>query len=365
MKFRELLKDRRTQVAAGVGVFLLLVGIFFVAASALIGNDEGIEHNSSTSKNRSSVKDDEAAAGDNDTSNSRGGVGIGSNVRGLIGSVKSTRNLKGLTLRINQIDVCKLPDLTAYVAVSSDAGDVSRLNAKEIEVRVDGTKIENPKFERVDPKSQPLSVTLVIDRSGSMRGEPMDQAKMAASSFVQKASPNDQVGVLSFDHTLSVLQHPNTDRNSALQNIASIQALGDTALYDAVAKGAEITSGCSRRALVILSDGGDTASAAHSLEQAVAQTNQAGIPAFVVGLKGATYDGSTLRTIAEGTGGQLFETASPAELASLYDKVDAQLKGQYYVGLKLPVSKTGGQHSISITSNAGGSAATSTRYFNY
>ena len=299
----------------------------------------------------------------------RGGSGKGtslqSNISDLIGSTQSTSNLVGLTLRINQIDVCELPDLAAYVAVTSESGDVSRLNSDDIEVEVDGKVIDNPTFERIDASEQPLTATLAIDRSGSMAGQPMSSAISAASTFVDRAADKDRLGVISFDHEIQVLRKPTSNLAQVKKDIANISVRGDTALYDVVTRAVEVTDGCSRRAVVLLSDGGDTASKQYSLSEAISQSNKEGLPVFVVGLKGSTYDESTLRKIAEGTGGQLFQTDQPEDLAKLYERIDEQLKGQYQVRLKLDIPKTDKEHRLKITSKVEGSETTSERSFIY
>ena len=61
----------------------------------------------------------------------------------------------------------------------------------------------------------------------------------------------------------------------------------------------------------------------------------------------------------------VFETSDPKELSSLYDKVDSQLRGQYFIGLKLNITKTNQQHVLKITSNIEGSPTSSERYFIY
>lgn len=341
-------------IVGGIGLFVLVVGVVVLITSMLLG-----------------ARDDSASQGERQTSdrssqsNGFGGQGITNDVRRILKSVNSTRNLTGLTLRINQIDVCQLPDLTAYVAVTSESGDISQLNAGDVKVFLDGKQIINPQFSKINTKSQPLSATLVLDRSGSMRGAPIDQAKAAAQQFVDKAAANDKLALVQFDQQVNVLQSLTEDRVAVKNGIAQISVRGDTALYDALAQGVQETSGCSRRAVVLLSDGGDTASKDSSLDNAINQANVAGLPVFVVGLQGETYDAATLRAIADRTGGQLFETADPAALADLYAKVDAQLKGQYFIGLKLNIPKDGKEHRLKIESNVQGSLTSSERSFIY
>jgi VWFA-related protein len=347
------LRDKRVLIGGGAVLVIVLAIGFFMLLMALFGNKNTDTQNQN-------------GTGESSNTDGIGGTGLSGDVRKLIGSVKSTRNLKGLTLRINQIDVCTLPDLTAFVAVTTDSGDVSRLSSKDIKVELDGETVNNVKFEPINTASQPLSATLVIDRSGSMAGAPLDQAKNAANLFIDKTAPNDRIGVVQFDHTVQTVTGLTTDRAAAHTAVNQITLGGDTSLYDAVGQGVSVTNGCSRRAVVVLSDGGDRMSSTYNLDSAVNAANRAGLPLFVVGLKGETYDANVLRALADRTGGQLFETDNPAALADLYTRVDAQLKGQYYVGFKLEgVAKDGKEHRLKITSTVEGSPTTSERSFIY
>lgn len=354
MQIPAFFKTTKGMIIAGVAGFLLVTGLVVLVLTLTLGarNDSNQGNNSSSSNS-------------NTGGSGSGGQGITSDVRRILKSVSSTRNLSGLTLRINQIDICQLPDLTAYVAVATDSGDISQLNANDVKVYLDGKLIENPQFSKVDANKQPLSATIVFDRSGSMRGAPIEQARSAAQQFVDKAAANDKLALVQFDHEVNTLSGLTTDRASIKNAIGGIAVRGDTALYDALSQGVSETSGCSRRAVVLLSDGGDTASKNASLDNAINQANVAGIPVFVVGLQGETYDANTLKAIADRTGGQLFETADPAALADLYNRVDAQLKGQYYIGLKLNIPKDGKEHRLKIESNIQGSPTSSERSFVY
>lgn len=350
-----LLTKKGFAITAGVGFFVVMVS-FFLLLTAVFGDKDTSQQwaNQSTSK-----------AEQSEDSSGSGGTYLQSDIRKIIGNVSSTRNLKGLTLRINQIDVCQLPDLTAYVAVATDQGDVAQLTSSDVKVYVDSKEVSKPQFSRIDSSRQPLSATLVIDRSGSMKGAPIEQARTAAQSFVTSASPQDKIALVQFDNEVNVLQQLTTDHAAVKNSIGQIGVRGDTALYDALAQGITTTSGCSRRAVLLLSDGGDTASKNSSLDSAINAANLAGIPAFVVGLRGETYDANVLRSITERTGGQLFETSNPAELAGLYAKIDQQLRGQYYIGLKLSIPKDGKEHRLKIVSIVGGSPTTSERSFFY
>ena len=89
-------------------------------------------------------------------------------------------------------------------------------------------------------KRTPVNVAIVMDKSGSMSGEKMEQAKKAALTAVDRLRDNDIVSVIVYDHNVTVLVPATraSDRESIRAAIENIQASGNTALFAGVSKGA-------------------------------------------------------------------------------------------------------------------------------
>ena len=87
----------------------------------------------------------------------------------------------------------------------------------------------------------PANIAIVIDRSGSMQGDKIKQAKEAARMAVGRLDGNDIVSIVAYDDTVSVLVPATkaSDRESILAGIDRIEAGGSTALFAGVSKGAE------------------------------------------------------------------------------------------------------------------------------
>ncbi len=107
----------------------------------------------------------------------------------------------------------------------------------------------------------PANIAIVIDRSGSMQGEKIKQAKQAARMAVRRLDGNDIVSIVAYDDTVSVLVPATkaSDRESILAGINRIEAKGSTALFAGVSKGAaEVRKFLSRdrvNRVILLSDG--------------------------------------------------------------------------------------------------------------
>ncbi len=288
------------------------------------------------------------------------------NVSDLSGGTISYRNLKGLTLRINQIDTCNPKVISAYVSVSAESGDVNKNFSKnDVKVYLDGKQINNFEFNAVDSAKLPLANILAIDHSGSMAGAAMDNAKSAATTYIDKLNSSDQVGVLQFDSSVDILAPISTDKQRAKSAIAGIEARGDTSMYDALNQSINAVPNCGRKAVTILTDGTDTSSHSATEASVTAQAMKANLPIFAVGIKGSTFDATSIRQIAEKTGGQYLEANTPSEISSLYGKIDSQLKGQFATNLTVTIPKDGSSHTLKIISNIEGSETGSERIFVY
>lgn len=327
----------------GGAVLVLLIAIIAVAVMALSGSSNNSSSNKQTTSN--------------------GGSFSSGTVSDLSGGAFSYRNLKGLTLRINQIETCNPKVITAYVSVSTDKGKVNtNFGKQDVSVYLDGNKIQNFEFKSVDTTKSPLSNMILIDRSGSMDAESMANAKKAAKQYVGNLNTGDQTGLIKFDHIVETAVPMTTDKSKMASAIDGISPRGDTAIFDAIAKGIDSVPDCGRKAVTVLTDGEDTASKA-SKKSVIQKASNENLPIFAVGIKSPNFDPSAIRSIAEKSGGQYLEANTPSEIASLYDNINSQLTGQFVANFRVPLDKNGSKHTLKIISNVEGSETGSERVF--
>ena len=158
------------------------------------------------------------------------------------------------------------------------------------------------------------NVYLVVDTSGSMKGEKLAQAQEALRVFLdQIKGDQERVGLIQFDsgvNTVVALDELARNRTALELTVDQLQAEGDTALFDAVYEAHQRLQdlGDSERinAVVVMTDGRENYSR-RTLRNLVHElADDAGIPVVVFSIAyGGDADMETLRVIAESTGGQV------------------------------------------------------------
>ena len=165
-----------------------------------------------------------------------------------------------------------------------------------------------------------VEVILAIDASGSML-RAIDAAKAAANEFVASMPAEVRIGVETFADIVTVLTPPTTDRVLLAAQIDSIEAGGDTALYDVVVTATRhFTPTAENKVLVLLSDGKDEGSLA-TLEDAI--TAVEGVHVEAISLTTAETDLESLTALGTVTSAEdaAGVSAAFARVASLLAEV--------------------------------------------
>ncbi len=212
---------------------------------------------------------------------------------------------------------------------------VSGLNLQDFSVFEDGRPQKLTLFQQEDA---PVTVGLVVDHSRSM-GPKLAEVSAAVSAFAHSSNPQDEMFVVDFndDVWLQILSgKPFTHNVKDLETaIAAVSARGRTALYDAVAEGLKhLRLGhCEKKALIIVSDGGDNAShQKFSQILALAQRSQVVIYSIVLQGDGQEENPGVLRRLSKSTGGISYFPRSAETIASVSALIARDLRDQYTLG---------------------------------
>jgi VWFA-related protein len=253
----------------------------------------------------------------------------------------------GVVLTLNQINIERFPQINIYLTIADERGTpLKGLDASHFRVLEDGSRVRVQVFP-LERGEEPLSVVLAIDRSGSMRGQPLRNALTAAKYFIGEMRAIDRLGVVSFDDRVTVISRLTTDKGPLLKDIEKIKAGRNTALNDAVVKSIQMLSPYTgRRAVIVLTDGKDNRSKA-TRNGTIQEAIRIGVPIITVGL-GKEVDASALEALAEGSGGRAFFAQESGELSNLYQTIARQLINQYRVALQSRKSLDNRWHRLRV-----------------
>jgi VWFA-related protein len=266
-------------------------------------------------------------------------------------------SLAGVVLSLNQINIERFPEISIYLTAADERGTpLKGLNVSHFMVREDGSTVRVKGVFPLEKGDEPLSVVLAIDRSGSMRGQPIKDALKAAKDFIKEMRGIDRVGLVSFDDHVTVISRPYADKGPLIKAIDKIKVGKDTALNDAIMKSLQLLSPFTgRRAVVVLTDGKENRSKA-TRERTIQEAVRAGIPVITVGL-GKEVAASALEAMAGGSGGRAFFAQESSELSDLYQAIARQLMNQYRVSLQSRKSLDNGWHRLRAELNTAGGKA--------
>lgn len=218
-----------------------------------------------------------------------------------------------------------------YAAVTDRAGNlVPGLTVEDFEILEAGKPQEVSRFEVVN--NLPLTVGILLDTSGSMRSS-LVQAQDAAASFLKDVmTPKDRSFAVSFASRPRLDMPPTDDVEAVVRSFQNLQAVGDTALHDALVHSLYYFRGIKgQRALVLLSDGDDNASYI-PYKDALEYARRSGVAIYSIGFNLptlATGLRGKLSELAETTGGKSFFTARPEELPAIYEQIERELRSRY------------------------------------
>lgn len=223
---------------------------------------------------------------------------------------------------------------------------VTGLDADNFRVFEDNVEQEVVTFSSEDV---PISIGVIFDCSGSMSNK-LGKAREAAIEFFKTANPADEFFLVSFNERAE-LTSSFTDSVEDLQSqMLLTSSKGRTALLDAIYLGLSQMRGAhnAKRALLILSDGGDNHSRydENDIKRLVKEANTQlyAIGIFdPLGYRSRTSEElngpSLLNEITEMTGGRVFAAENLNELPDIAVKIGLELRNQYIVGYR-PSNKT-------------------------
>lgn len=248
---------------------------------------------------------------------------------------------------------------TALVVLSATAVDdrgrpVTNLKRQEFTILEDGKPQQVLHFSAGPAVS--ARVLILVDASGSMNAEVKTaSARMAVTQFLAALAPDDQVALAGFDSEYWGIVGWTRDRRKVEEGVREIKPFGSTALHDALDRAARdlASHGEGRRAVVVLTDGVDTASR-ETADAVIARSRALDVPIYAVSVVAPLDDprselfagrgrvtvvgtgSAILDRYASLSGGAAFVVSDFAGLKKAADLIALEFKHQYRLGYDTP-----------------------------
>jgi Ca-activated chloride channel family protein len=202
----------------------------------------------------------------------------------------------------------------------------------------------------------PISVGILVDTSASMNSK-LDRAREAVAQFCDAANPQDEFFLITFADTPQLVTDFTTSVEHIENDLLTARSKGQTSLLDAISMGVRKMRSAhyGRRALLILSDGGDNHSR-NSEHDVKALIRESDVMVYAVG----TFDRyvatqeellgpELLQNVAEQSGGKTFLLSSANDMPVVTRTIGTQLRHQYMLAYQPQTPPHDGKwHKINV-----------------
>jgi Ca-activated chloride channel family protein len=224
-----------------------------------------------------------------------------------------------------------LIELPTTVLIGGKPSDT--LTDKSFKILDEGKPVTIAKFDYV--RDLPLSIGMAIDSSGSMQLRMAEAQKAGAQFFEKVMRKGDKAFVVAFDAEPRLMQKWSAKTSDVHAALARVRAEDRTALYDAIVFALYNFHGVrGQKALVVISDGKDTASR-FTYEQALEYARRTNVPIYGIGIgiRPAEVDvRAKLDRVCRETGGTTYYIDAARDLQRVYDEIQSELRSQYILG---------------------------------
>ncbi len=269
--------------------------------------------------------------------------------------------LAALALAATVVSAQGVPQAPPFVATSADLvvlpvvvldkhGFVTDLEPDRFTVYDNGRRQDIALFSGEDT---PVTVGLVIDNSGSMRPK-MGEVIVATLAFARTSNPQDELFIVPFSDTVLAERArlvTALDARALQAQLQSMAAQGRTALYDALLAALDRLERATqaRKALVVVSDGGDNASRS-TLNAVLERARRSNVMMFTIGLfdqDDEDRNPRVLRRLADDTGGERFLPHAAGDLLRVCTRIARELRSGYTIGF-VPPDRDGTFHRVRV-----------------
>lgn len=255
------------------------------------------------------------------------------------------------------------------VLVARGGRPVTGLTSADFELRDNGVVQE---IDAVAIEDVPVTLTLVLDVSESVEGEPLEDLRSAIGAAADALSARDQLALFTFSHQIGMAAAPTRQLEQVRSAARAVQAGGATSLYDAALAALVMRERVDGRAvMLVFSDGADTASWLDP-RKVLAAAQRSDVVVYVVALgdlferedkdallrdrrerqwfreEPSLYPRQFLPALAEDTGGALLVAGRSDRLRETFVRVVNEFKSRYILTYTPQRVAVGGWHAIDV-----------------
>jgi Ca-activated chloride channel homolog len=240
--------------------------------------------------------------------------------------------------------------------VTTAAGaSVTSLNKENFRVTEDNVEQPIAYFNKDDA---PLSIGLLFDASGSMRNK-MEKASESVAAFLKTANNEDEFFLVEFNDRAKLMIPFTPDSDEIYSRVAGTKPSGRTSLLDAIHIALKQMKKArhSRKAIVIVSDGGDNWSW-HTARQIRGALVESDVQLYAMGIFDAELTSSSpaenrhgpalLEELAGETGGRHYPVGNLNDLPTISAKIGTDLRSEYLLGYYPADSRDGKYHRVKV-----------------
>lgn len=269
-----------------------------------------------------------------------------------------------ISIHISRIDTSDYPTVRAYININGDIDGTSQLASdfeKEDFYLVD-TQHEIDDFEMLkNEEDDNVNISIVMDRSGSMQGIPIENAKLAANEVVEHMDSDlHKISIISYSDNATVDQALTYKKESLKKSIDTIEANGGTYIAKGLIAGInEIKYESGAKAIILMSDGQDGSSSGE-MEEAINLATEEGISIYTVAFGNCNEE--YMASIAEATGGKFIKASNSTELSDIYLTLQKYIINNYCIEYQVTKDEDITPRYIYVNVNKYNTSATKT-YF--
>jgi Ca-activated chloride channel family protein len=247
----------------------------------------------------------------------------------------------------------EITSITATV-VDREGHPVTGLSREAFEVYEDGVRQTVTQFtsERV-----PIGLGVLLDISDSMFGKRMDDARAAVDKFLfELLDPADEFFLMAFNHRPRALTGWTREQGDVRHALAGLRPSGGTAIYDAILDALPMIEKRTRQraAVLVISDGADTASTA-TLRELRPALRRSDTFVYAIAIDSperqpinTRIQPEVLREITAESGGRTEIVQNSAQLDEAAARIAEELNSQYVLGYTPPRGADGQFHSLRV-----------------